>query len=114
MLPKPNRLKKKKDFERVFKEGKGYKENFLYFKIANNGLKTSRFGFIVGKNFSGKATQRNRIKRRLREAVRMNLPNIKSGFDVIIIVLPGFAIDNFWETEEIIKKLFQKAKMIGH
>lgn len=112
MLPEQNRLKKKKDFERVFKEGKGYKENFLYLKIAKNDLPASRFGFVVGKKYSGKAVLRNKIKRRLREIVKTNLPSIKPGLDGVMIVLPGLLIDNFWELEDIAIKLLKKSKCL--
>lgn len=114
MLPKLNRLKKRKDFEGVFKQKKGYKENFLYLKAVKNNLKSSRFGFIVGKNFSNKAVIRNKTKRQLREAIRTNLPNIKSGFDIIIIVLPGFSENNFQEIEKIVKNLLHKAQIVSY
>jgi len=49
MLKKENRLKKKKDFEKVFKEGKSFKNNFLIVKINENNLNFPRFGFVVSK-----------------------------------------------------------------
>ena len=70
MLPKKNRLKNKKDFERVFKQGKGFKEDFLFFKITKNNLKENRFGFIVSLKVSKKAVLRNKVKRRLREIIK--------------------------------------------
>jgi len=112
MLPKRNRLKKKKDFEKVFREGKGFKEDFLYLKIKKNNLESSRFGFVVSKKFSKKALVRNKIKRRLRELIRISLPNIKKGIDGIIIIMPGLEISDFWEFEEIINKLFKKAGIL--
>jgi ribonuclease P protein component len=112
MLPKANRLKKKKDFEKVFKKGKGYKEDFLYLKVAKNNLKNSRFGFAVSKKISKKATIRNQIKRRLRELARIKLPQIKKGVDGVIVVMPGLEKKDFWEMESIIDKLFTKAKIL--
>jgi len=112
MLPSVNQLKKKKDFGKVFKEGKGYKENFLYLKIVKNNLKISRFGFITSKKFSLKATLRNKIKRRLREIIRINLEDIKKGIDGVIIVMPGLEINDFWELEEITKTLLKKAGIL--
>jgi len=109
MLPKLNRLKKKKDFETVFKEGKGFKEDFLYLKFKRSKFKKSRFGFVTSKKFSQKATIRNEIKRKLRELIRIKLPEIKTGIDGIIVVRPGFEINDFWELEEIINRLFRKA-----
>ncbi len=111
MLQKANRLKKKKDFENVFKKGRGFKEDFLYLKIKKNNLKSSRFGFVVSKKFSQKATARNKIKRRLRELVKVKLPKIKKGIDGVIIIMPGFKINDFWELEEITNKLFKKANI---
>lgn len=111
MLPKRNRLKKNKDFENVFKKGQGFKEDFLYLKIKKNNLESSRFGFVVSKKFSQKATVRNKIKRRLRELVKVKLPKIKKGIDGVIIIMPGFKINDFWELEGIINKLFEKANI---
>ncbi|MBZ1345130.1 MAG: ribonuclease P protein component [Candidatus Nealsonbacteria bacterium] len=112
MLSKENRIKKKKDFERIFKEGQGFKEDFLFLKIAQNNLNISRFGFIVSKNFSKKAVFRNKMKRKLRELVRIKLDKIKKGIDGILIAQPGLAKKDFQETQEITNKIFRKAKII--
>lgn len=112
MLPEINRLKKKKDFENVLKKGKGYKEDFLYLKIIKNNLKNSRFGFIVSNKFSKKAVIRNKIKRRLKSLTEIKLSKIEKGIDGVIIVRPGLEINDFWELEEKINKLFEKAKII--
>ena len=115
MLPKPNRLKKRNDFDRVFKEGKGFKEDFLFFKLAKNDLKLSRFGFVVSRQFSPKATVRNRMKNRLREKIRAELPGIKPGFDGILIVQKGvhqLTDKNYQEIAGVIERLFKKAKLI--
>jgi len=112
MLAKANRLKKKKDFERVFKIGRGFKEDFLFLKNAKNNLKSSRFAFIISKKFSKKATLRNKIKRRLSELIRLKMPEIQKGIDGIIVIMPGLEKTDFWELEEIINKLFQKAGII--
>ena len=112
MLPKENRLKKNKDFKKVFKEGKGFKEDFLVLKKAKNNLKISRFGFVVSKTFFKKATLRNKIKRRLRESVRIKINEIKKGIDGVVIAIPGLETKDFCEIKEIVNKLFKKAKII--
>lgn len=115
MLPKKNRLKKKKDFERVFKEGKGFKEDFLFLKLAKNNLNISRFGFAVGQKISKKAVLRNKIKRMLRELVKARLPKIKIGFDGILVALGpvpgGLETRDYKEMEDSVGKLFKKAKL---
>ncbi|MCJ7786923.1 ribonuclease P protein component [Patescibacteria group bacterium] len=112
MLPKENRLKKNKDFKKVFKEGKGFKEDFLVLKKAKNNLKISRFGFVVSKTFFKKATLRNKIKRKLRESVRIKLNEIKKGIDGVVIASPGLETKDFREIKEIVNRLFKKAKII--
>jgi len=114
MLPKTNRLKKKKDIERVFKNGKGFKEDFLILKTVKNNLKNSRFAFIVSQKVSKKAALRNKIRRRLSELVRLKLKNIKTGIDVVLLSTPGLEEKDFWEIEETINKLFAKAKIYSH
>lgn len=112
MLPRENRLKKKKDFEKVFKEGKGFKEDFLILKFILNNLKQSRFGIIVSQKISKKATIRNKIKRRLRALLGFKLAEIKKRVDLVLVVLPGFETKDFWEIEKIMNKLFKKAKLV--
>ena len=112
MLPKQNRLKKKKDFERVFKQGKGIKRDFLLFKFVKNDLGASRFGFVVSQKISKKVTVRNKIKRRLRAVLREELPKIKPGFDGVWVVLKNSTPPSFKEIQETIKKIFQKAPLI--
>lgn len=110
MLLQKNRLKKKKDFETVFKQGKGFKQGFLYLKIIKNNLDTSRFGFVISKKFSKKAVIRNKTKRRLSEIIKMRLPEIKKGMDAIIVVMPGTE-NEFQKLKDTLDKLFKKAKL---
>lgn len=111
MLSEKNRLKKKKDFENVFKKGKGFREGFLTLKIGKNNLDRTRFGFIVSQRISKKATLRNKIKRRLREIVRAKMKTIKKGIDVVLITVPGIEKKSFQEIEKTVERLFKKAKI---
>jgi ribonuclease P protein component len=112
VLPKKNRLKKKKDFENIFRKGKSVKEDFLSFKWKLNGLKVSRFGFIVSQKISKKATVRNKIKRRLRELLKLNLLHLKKGIDGIFIACPGLEKKIFYDMETSIKNIFIKTKIL--
>ena len=112
MLPRVNRLNKKTEIERVFKEGKKFKEDFLILKLAKNSLNRARFAFIVSQKVSKKATIRNKIKRRLRELAQSKLKKVKKGVDAALVALPGLETKDFWEMEETLNKLFLKAKLI--
>ena len=114
MLPKENRLKKKKDFEKLFKEGKSFKEKFLVLKVNNNNLDDNRFGFIVSKKISKKAVVRNKIKRQLREIVRKEINNYQKGFDVAVIALPGTELKNFGEMSQALEYILKKIKILNY
>jgi len=112
MLPKKHRLSKKKDFERVLKQGRGLKKDFLSLKTIENDLGFHRFGFIVGKRVSNKANKRNKIKRRLREIVRLKLKEnalISQGKDSVFIVLKDMKDMSFIETVKIVGDLLKEA-----
>jgi len=111
MLPAENRLKKRKDFEYVFKRGKGFEEEVLILKIVDNNLENPRFGFVVSQKVSKKAVVRNKIKRRLREIVRKRLPSIKKKVDGVLIARPGIERKTFVELEKIVENLFNEAKL---
>ncbi|MEK7519210.1 MAG: ribonuclease P protein component [Patescibacteria group bacterium] len=110
MLSQVNRLKNKKDFDRVFKKGKGFKEAPLFLKLADNNLQNSRFGFVIGKNVFKKATARNKIKRQLRELIRLRIKKITKGIDGVLVVSPGSK--NFQELEEVLDKVLLRAKIL--
>jgi ribonuclease P protein component len=111
MLLKENRLKKKKDFSAVFKQGKTFKEKFLILRIRKNNQKNFRAGFVVSQKISKKAVVRNKVKRRLRQAVRTKTGEIKKGVDIVLITLPGIEEKNFLEIKEAVDKIFKKAKI---
>lgn len=113
MLPRKNRLTQKKDFDSVFKKGETIKSDFLVFKVLKNRLADHRFGFIISKKVSTKATQRNLIKRRLRQSVLVDLkssslPEGKKSLDVIIVALPITLRKSFPEIKKTISGFFKK------
>jgi len=113
MLSKNNRLRKDKDFEKVFKEGKFFSENFLSCKFTKNNLEASRFGFLVGVKVSKKAVDRNKVKRRLRAIVRNLISSFKPSFDIVIMVRPVIKEKTFSEIQETLKKLFIKSQLLN-
>ncbi len=112
MLPKENRLKKEKDIERVVQKGRGFKEDFLILKAVKNNLNKTRFGFVVSKKVSPKATTRNKIKRRISGLVKSKMNKLEKGIDVMLIALPGLETKDFWEIEETLNKLLRKISKV--
>ena len=82
-FPRAARLLRHSDFDRVYKQGKRHFSSHMtvfYLPQAEGG---ARVGFTVGRVLGG-AVQRNRIKRRLREAVRLRRRVLQSPVDVVI------------------------------
>lgn len=84
-LPRKNRLVGKKNFDKVFKEGKTVRGSFLFIKKILNNQSASRFGLIISSKIFKKATERNRVKRIIYELIRLRIDKIKSGYDLVII-----------------------------
>lgn len=113
MLPKENRLKKKKDFEQVFKEGKGFEEDFLFLKIRKSKSKETRFGFVVSQKVSKKAVVRNKIKRRLREIIREEIPLIQKGTNGVFVIKKNIVKKDFQEVRDVIIRLLKKSGILN-
>lgn len=79
-----NKLKKTKEFNEIYKNSyKIYtKYTIIFIKEKNNNK--NRFGFVASKK-TGNAVKRNRIKRLIKEFVRLNEKNIKKGYDYIFV-----------------------------
>ena len=89
-FPRTARLLRHSDFERVYKQGRRHFSPHMtvfYLRSASAAdSKTSigaRIGFTVGRVLGG-AVQRNRIKRRMREAIRMRRGALPPAVDVVI------------------------------
>lgn len=111
MLPKENRLKKKKNFEKVIKQKEVFFSQVLGLKKTKNNLKVTRIGIVVGQKISKKAVLRNKIKRRLRHILRDNLEKIKKGYDLIFFTKKGIEKKEFSQLKKEITNLLKRAKI---
>jgi ribonuclease P protein component len=82
--PRSGRLLRHADFERVYKQGRRhFSTNITVFYLRRAEGEGMRVGFTVGRALGG-AVDRNRMKRRLREAVRLSRRSPGPGVDVVI------------------------------
>lgn len=79
------RLIRRRDFERVYRDGGRTRGELVRVVALPNGGDTSRLGLSVGKAIWKSAVRRNRVRRVLREAFRLALPDLPAGVDVILI-----------------------------
>jgi ribonuclease P protein component len=111
MLPQKQRLVREADFRRVYQKGATCFSPDIVLKASPNGLPESRFGIVVSLKVSKKATDRNRLKRRIGDTIRLRLAKIKVGRDILLIVKKGKNIDNYDEIERNIEYLLQKTQL---
>lgn len=78
------RVRLKREFDRLFREGRSFHSPELMVKAAPNGMDRARLGLSVGRRL-GNAVRRNRIKRLLRESWRRNKSALSVPCDMVIV-----------------------------
>jgi len=104
------RLRQSEQFSRVRREGKTWSHAWLSLNAARNRAGRTRCGFVVGKQL-GKAHDRNRAKRRVREAVRQIYPNIARGWDLVFVVRSSVIDAPFDRLLDVVRGLLQRANL---
>ena len=112
MLQKEYRITHKKDFEKIFNDGKGVFTDIMGVKLIPNNLKYSRFGIIISNKVSKKAVERNKIRRQIRSAIKLNLDKIKRERDIVIICKPEIKKLDYKNIEVELQKILRKVKLI--
>lgn len=85
-LPVSYRIKKKKDFDMVFKKGKATSGSFLFIKTISTNRAHARFGFVVAAKFAPKAVTRNKIRRLFSDTVGTELLLNMPTCDTVVVV----------------------------
>ncbi len=92
------RLKKRRDFLAAAKGRKSPKRAFVLETRRRGDDAPARFGFTVSKRTAKKAVERNRIRRRLKEAVRLvAAERARSGHDYVLVGRPAALSEGFAE-----------------
>ncbi len=77
-------LKKNSEFRRLYAKGKSAATPCLVLYCRPNRRGENRLGYTVSVKL-GHAVQRNRVRRRLREIVRLNEGKLKQGWDMVLV-----------------------------
>ena len=111
-FPKSARLLKHVDFERVYRTGQRHfcgSLTFFFVRAAAGDASAKRVGVRVGLTVGralGGAVERNRIKRRVRSAVRKHLQELSSPVDIVINPKKSAAKVDFAQLENEIQQGF--------
>lgn len=113
MLSFPHRFHGHGSLRYVYKNGTAVRTHLMTLKYVSNAhRKHSRFAVVVSKKVHKGAAGRNRIRRRLYEVIRAELPRVKSPHDVAIIVFSSEIITMpSGELVEAVRHLFDQANL---
>lgn len=78
------RIRQRRDFRRLRVAACSAADGRMVVYAARNGLPHARVAFIAGKRI-GPAVQRNRVRRLLREAFRLEQHRLPAGVDLLLI-----------------------------
>jgi len=109
MLPKKNRLKKKKDFDLVYKKGYCYVDSFLLIYVLDNEIEQRRCGFSISKKISKKAVKRNRLRRQICAVYRDSTVSSSKNADIIFVARKNVLDLTFLELKTVVERLLKKA-----
>jgi ribonuclease P protein component len=105
------RVRANERFQEIRKEGDAYSDQLLVLCALPNGLPYSRFGFSVSSRIGG-AVVRNRIKRRLREAIRLRMDQIKPGWDLVFIARVPIRRADYHQMDAACARLLRRAHLL--
>lgn len=114
MIARPLRMRRSFEFARVRRHGRSASTRLLVLAILPNNQEFNRYGFVVGKRI-GNAVVRNRVRRRLRAAIKALEPQLHGGYDVVIIARGPIANPEvtFQEVSAMLRSLSRRVGLLS-
>lgn len=108
------RLRESTDFARVRDGGRVWRHPLLVLSVgsAPDARPVTRFGITVSRRV-GTAVVRNRVKRRIREIIRLAYPDLSVGWDLVFVVRPAAASASYQELDAAVFSLLRRAELIA-
>lgn len=125
MLPKHHRLRRSRDFSQVYRQGRKAVSAHLLVRVwslppaaresTSPNAPDSRIGIVVSLKVHKRAVVRNRLKRRVRAALRTLLPRLRGSQWIVIGLKPEAAECEYGEFLRELEQLFTKLEVLhGH
>jgi ribonuclease P protein component len=120
-LPRQHRLKKRRDFQAVYRQGIRRAGKHLILRAlelpltGETSISPTLVGISISQKVSKKAVIRNRIKRQIRAAIRELLPIMANGWHIVIVVKSEATECQYEHFGQELKHLLSRANIIhGH
>jgi ribonuclease P protein component len=111
-MQKENRLAFRRDFQKVYRFGRSVANSqFVLYQNSRKEDGPSRLGISVSKKV-GNAVVRNRIRRVVKEIVRLRLSELKTGLDLVLIARKPVAEMDYHQIEKSLNHILKKADLI--
>ena len=110
-MKRAQRLRKAAEFQRVRARRRSWAHPLLVLYAAENGTDCTRVGIVAGR-WVGNAVARNRVKRRVREAIRERYAAIARGYDLVWLARPGLATAEHSALVAAVEHLLQRARLL--
>lgn len=98
-------------FRRLYAKGDSAVGSFLVLYCRRNGSDQNRLGITTGVKL-GHAVDRNRARRRLREAYRLNEYRLKRGYDVVLVARHAAVDGDFAELQRSFLRQCKKVRLL--
>ena len=108
-MRRDQRLTSSRRFSQIRDDGKVWVNNLLVLRILSNDEVETRFGFIATRRI-GNAVVRNRLRRRLKEILR--IAPVKAGWDLVFIIRKNSVDASFRSLERAVYNLLRRSKLL--
>jgi len=102
-------ITRRNQYALVYDKGSTRLDSLLVMRSLPSGLSLSRYGFSVSRRV-GTAVTRNRVRRRLREILR--LATLKPGWDIVFVVRPAAAGADYAALRRSVLELLSRAQLL--
>ena len=110
-MKRSDSLRRKKEFRYTYRAGKTCAGRLLMLVYAKNRSPAPKIGFSVSKKI-GNSVARNRVKRRMREAVTPLIPSIRGGINLIFVAREAVVEAAFPDIGEAMRAQLERAGLL--
>lgn len=115
MIPKNLRIPRQK-IALILKKGHSYNSKLFTLKFFVTQEQESKYRTIVSKKFESKAVNRNKVRRRIHEAIRLNHPKLaelEKGYEIVFIPKKSVIKASFQEICQDIAQIMENNKFLN-